>query len=267
MWNSVVGGNWSSTWMGLLWGALMIAAPAGAATVETTLPVSFVNLAGLTFSGNMLYAVDDLSEGIHELDPHTGQSVSNWTIPGFAEHLAGLAWDGNNFWYAAGHQIGRLSLGADSVATVTLSYRLSGTATDLVYANGSLNYPEYLGPIRELNPSTGQITGSVNLPSQTIYGLTFDGNNFLAGYGPGGGTGTVWSISPQNGAVLATWETGAPNIFALAYDQSSSTLYIGTANSGILVEQVPEPGSAALGVLGLAAALVQRRRNGLLSPG
>ena len=127
---------------------------------------------------------------------------------------------------------------------------------DLAYVNGNFRSPEYFGPIRTIDPSTGAIIGSIPSPSDTIFGLTFDGTALIAGDGL---SGTLWRISPQDGTVLDTWQSGGPNSCGLAYDLTSQTLFSGTASSGIMVVQVPEPGIAALTILGVIVALARNR--------
>jgi hypothetical protein len=254
----------------------------GPYVVIRTLPTSFTGLlGGLTFTGGSLYALDT-SGNIYQLNPLTGQTLADWSVPGLLiqsgdENPTGLAWDGNTFWMASyGTQnrnyIRGLTLGSSPIATVNITYHLSITSPlnwpmDLTYANGSLMYPQYMGPIREFNPATGQVVGSLPSPNNLVYGLTFDSQDLLAAYGPSGSApaGTVWRISAQTGAILDTWQTGAPDIYALAYDQLSQTLFIGTRNNGIIVAQAPEPGSITIGALGMIALLLSKastkRRN------
>lgn len=251
----------------------------GPYVVIRTLPTSFTGLlGGLTFTGGSLYALDT-SGNIYQLNPLTGQTLADWSVPGLLiqsgdENPTGLAWDGNSFWMASyGTQnrnyIRGLTLGLAPSVTINATYTLPTLSwpMDLTYANGLLMYPQYLGPIQEFNPVTGQIVGSLPSPDNHIYGLTFDGQDLLAAYGPAGSApvGTVWRISAQTGAILNTWQTGASSINALAYDQPSQTLFIGTGN-GIIVAQAPEPGGTAIGALGmivllLSKASIKRRKN------
>jgi hypothetical protein len=265
-----------SGWVTGLWKLVFVLLLAGAGTARgtpndfgpyvitrtLTPSYSYGALRGLTFTGGSLYALDQ-SGYIHQLNPLTGQSLMNWYVPGLNIQYAddnptGLAWDGNSFWMATyGTQyrnyIRGLTLGSSTNATVTITYQLPTTSViwpmDLTYVNGQLMFPQYSDSIREFNQGTGQLTGSLPSPSGLVYGLTYDGQNLLAGYGLGG---TIWRISTQTGAVLDTWETGVPNIISLAYDQLSQTLFIGTGSS-IVVAQAPEPGTLAIGVLGLMA--------------
>jgi len=239
----------------------------GPYVVTRTLPVSFINLGGLTFAGGSLYAVD-LVGNIHQLNASTGQSLADWSVPSLdGENATGLAWDGNDFLIASygtsyRQNIRRLTLGTSPSATVSATYALPRLSwpSDLTYADGQLIYPEYLGPIQKLDPATGQLVGSLPSPSDYVYGLTFDGQNFLAG----SFFGTIWRISAETGGILDTWLNVANNIYALAYDESSQSLFIGTRNNGIIVAQVPEPGSReiiALGILGLWFSKLSLKRS------
>ena len=238
----------------------------GPYVITRTLPTTsyvYLGLEGLAFMGGSLYVLD--FQGIHQVDPGTGQDLRDWSVPGLVwgqKDPSGLVWDGNTFWMSTENSINSISsltLGSGPSATIGVTYQLSSQPMDLAYANGSLFYPEYLGSIRQFNPGTGQITGSLPSPSDYIYGLTFDGENLLAGFGPGGSPpGALWQLSAQTGAILNTWQTGASDIQALAYDQSSQTLFIGTGTHGIIVAQAPEPGTVAIGALGMMALLLSR---------
>jgi glutamine cyclotransferase len=235
-----------------------------------TRTIQLYNPAGLDFIDNYLYSMEDYMGNIHKIDPATGNIVADFWVPGRSLHddmpydyPSGLAYDGTNFWMTTygPSNLRKLTLGSPPSVTVNAMYSLPDWTADLIYVNGFLYVPVmYESYIYKINPSTGAVVGTIPSPSQTIYGLTFDGQNLIAAYGPGGiGSGRIWVISPSDGTIIDEWETGLDVVTrGLAYDRCTDTLYIGT-NEGIMVAQTPEP--ATLFLLGLGGlALLRKRR-------
>jgi len=236
--------------------------------VVRTLPNPPHTTGGLAFFNGYLYSVEDTFARIYQIDPVTGQILANWTATGFSppsELPAGLASDGTGLWLLTRGQVNSLyhiSLGPSTNVTKLSRYSLAGQEEDLAYVNGFFMSPELNGPIRTIDPANGAFVGSIPSPYDATYGLTFDGSTLLAGNGL---NGTIWQISPQDGTVLDTWQSGVAQCRGLAYDLSSQTLFIATAGSGIVVAQIPEPKLS--GIVALAAViLIAKRRKGSRTP-
>jgi len=230
--------------------------------VVRTLPNPGLDIGGLAYYGGYLYSVEQTYANIHQIDPLTGQVLASWSVSGFyppSEVPTGLVYDGVSLWLSTRGQennLRRLSLGIPPNVSFTAQHGLSGWQMDLAYVNGNFMSPEYFGPIRTIDPSTGVIIGSISSPSETIFGLTFDGTALIAG---DGFSGTLWRISPQDGTVLDSWQTEGSNSRGLAYDLTSKALFIGGGSSGIMVAQLPEPGTVALTILGFMLFQVRNR--------
>jgi hypothetical protein len=239
----------------------------GPYTITRTLPSPPGNIGDIEFAQNSLYSLENYNGNIHKIDPVSGNILANFSVPGDSLHddlpydgPTGLAYDGTNFWMTTytPDYLRKLTLGSPPNVTVNNIYSLSNSPQDLTYANGFLYYPAYSGPICEVNPSTGSVIATIPSPSPYIYGLTFDGQNLLAGYGPSGtGSGKIWVISPGNGTILDTWDTGLDGILGMAYDQSTRTLYIG-GGFGIAVAEIPEPATICL--FAFAGLMLRRKK-------
>jgi DNA-binding beta-propeller fold protein YncE len=221
----------------------------------------------------------NLKGNISKLDPQTGSVLADYFIPGSSLHddlpfdqPTGLAWDGTHLYLGTRNPnfLRTLSIGVPPNVTVDRIDSLSslgpglGWPMDLAYADGSLYYPSYLGGILEIDPATATVLAEIPSPSPFIYGLTFDGQHLLAAYGPGGlGSGVIWVLSPTDGSILDTWNTGINSIVGLAYDRSSQTLYIGGGGGITVASQVREPPSLVLSApaILLVLAVTARREN------
>jgi len=215
--------------------------------VTGMLPSPPGGIGGLTFADGFLYSVEGYNGNIHKIDPQTGNVLGSYEVPGDSLHdnlpydgPEGLAWDGVDFYMAtrAPNWLRRLSLEVPPDVSVLSMHSLQDWydwPMGLTFADGYLYYPEYLGSIRKVDPSTGSTVQTLPSPSDFVYAITYDGHNLLAAYGPG--ETTIWVISPETGDVLETWSTtGLSGTWGLAYDQDTSTLYIGSW-SGIAVAE------------------------------
>jgi hypothetical protein len=241
--------------------------------VTRILPANYYG-GNITFADGSLYLLEGAFGYIHRLDPLTGSVLADYYVPGSSLHddqpydlPTGLARDENYFYMASRmpNYLRKLNLGTPPDVTVLSQTSLPYWPMDLTYANGYLYYPEYTGPIRKVDPSTGNVVGTLPSPDNYIYGMTFDGQNLIAANGVGvGDDKTFWVISPQDGSIQDTWTWTVPgwnntkNIYGLAFDQVSRTLYI-SYSSGIAVA-VPEPATLLLLGFGSLALLRKRRK-------
>jgi hypothetical protein len=209
-------------------------------------------LGDLAYADGFLYSSDYGYAYIHKQDPNTGQVLQNWAPLGTIQQLpTGLAWDGSNLWMAIRDErrICKLNLPATGNGSVASSFGvptspgLTGWPMDLAYANGYFYYPEYQGPIHKIDATTGVQVGTIPSPSGTVYGLTFDGQNLLASEGL---RDTLWVVSPQDGTILDTWQTGVSGIQGLAYDLTTHSLYMGNYTTVTVALMVPEPTTQAI---------------------
>lgn len=224
--------------------------------VNRTFALPSFALGDLAYANGFLYSSDYGHAYIHKLDSSTGQVLQDWAPFGTIQQLStGLAWDGINLWMVNRDEkrIYKLILpatGRGSVASsfvVPTSPGLTGWVMDLTYANGYFYYPEYQGPIHKIDAATGVQAGTIPSPSGTVYGLTFDGQNLLASEGNGVfPNDTLWVISPQDGTVLDTWQTGVSGMVGLAYDLTTHSLYMGNYTTVTVAQLVPEPSSQAI---------------------
>ena len=232
----------------------------GPYTISSILPRPSMSV-GITYDNEYLYTLTYWGESIQQLDPLNGNLIKTYSVPGVvagdhSEIGEGMTWDGTYLYTITRNYAGsirRLSLSSGDNAIVhSRAYtQMNEWPEALTYANGGFYFPEYLGPIRQIDPDTGAIVSTIPSPSQFIYGMAFDGDNFLAGYGPQSSSGNIWVVSPEDGTVLDTWQTSF-GVEGMHFDVESETLYI-LSSDGIIVA-VPEP--AALILVGIGVGLV-----------
>jgi DNA-binding beta-propeller fold protein YncE len=247
------------------------AAPITYGTITRTLPYPPGGVGGLTFSNGFIYSVENYDGNIHKIDPMSGNVVSSYRIPVSSMHNnffndlpTGIANDGTDFYLVTNGRdnLRELSLATEPEANILSTQSLPHWPKGLTYADGYLYYPDYLGPIYKIDPANGRVVSSIPSPSDTVYGLTFDGEYLLAAQGPGGfAHGTFWQISPDTGDIVNTWtKPYLSGIYGLAFDQDTDTLYVGTGRSGIMAMNaapVPVPaavwlfGSGLIGLIGI----------------
>lgn len=242
---------------------LMLASLAKAVPIGTTigpykvtrvLPPPPGGMGDIVFADEFLYSLENYDGIIHRLDPLTGNVLADYYVPGSSLHdnlpydgPRGLAYDGNHFYMATycPDYLRKLHLGTPPNVTIVSQTSLPGWPMDLTfsstYVNGYLYYPEYLGPIRRIDPSTGAVVGSFSAPSKFIYAMTFDGENLIAAYGPGGPSRVFWVISTEDGSIQDTWTVSGWDdyIGGLAFDQTLNRLYVSTGSSILVAELEP----------------------------
>lgn len=246
----------------------------GPYTVVRTLPLPSGGIGDLEFAGGYLYSVDDYNGNIHRLDPMTGQVLASWSVPDFSLHNSypdhmptGLAWDGTNMWMATRgpNYLRKLTLSVPPGVSVDAIYTMPSSPQDLAYCNGLLMYPEYLGPIRKVNPATGAAVGSIPSPNSFIYSLTFDGHNLVADAGLQSDD-RLWVVSPDDGSIIDIWHTGIGGMTGLAYDSDSRSLYMGYPCGVAVAQIIPEPRPLTF-LIGVGVGLSLRNRARRLGTG
>ncbi|MFH1801979.1 MAG: hypothetical protein ABH864_00845 [archaeon] len=228
------------------------------------------NLADIEFYNGSIYLLEEYNGLIHELDPKTGNTVDTFYINGLTNYWLppgnnptnslhddwpfdnprGLAQVNGKFYMATRLEeelLRELALNEPFPETIDPNkinrFKDQYGPTDLApSSDGNLFYSEYLGDINKIDPQTANVIYTIPSPSDFIYGLTFDGENLIAVYGPGGDQGkTFWLLDSQTGQVLETWtnQRWPDYISGLSYDQNTDTLYITTADR-IIIAQKPQ---------------------------
>ena len=223
--------------------------------------MGFSDVDGLAFDRQGgLWAVDDNTNRLLRIDTTTGVGTAVGSGFGSGYNDMGLAFgaDGTLFMASTnGSSDGRLY----TVNTTTGSATLVGDfdtssnlrVRSLAFANGVLYGWSNVDTLLNINTSTGQATtiGGFGFASETIGHDGMDADPL---------TGWLWALSEvENRTYTLDATTGAATVVATSLWCDGAACYDRGSFTGLAISAVPEPGTLALSLLGLAA-VVRRRR-------
>lgn len=137
--------------------------------------------AGTAFDGRYLYQIGE--NKIRKVDPKTGAVVATLPVPGDANDNTGLTWDAGTLW--VGQYKGRAIHQIDATTGKVLkTLRSDRFVTGVSFVDGDLwhgTYEEEKSELRRVDPATGRVLETLEMPEGGVSGLEANGDVLYCG--------------------------------------------------------------------------------------
>lgn len=240
--------------------------------VATPLRSGFGLISGMEGIGDDLFVFDQRDEGVTQLDPVSGATVSFSTLASNVvrgEGTFAMRADRTGFTSNSSGSDGEyFSFDLNANTTTSIGTGISFDGLDFapdgrLYALSQASSTTGGSELYILDPDTGSTTliGSTGVTSGALAGLVVADGDFIAGIGS-----SLYRIDPTDGSADFLFDPGIGNISGAAFLGSSNPIGVPGVPSGPSTS-VPAPGGLVLMVAGLFGLFGLRRRRGFPAAG
>jgi glutamine cyclotransferase len=143
--------------------------------------IEVVAEAGTAFDGEHFYQIGE--DKIRKVDPKTGRVVATLATPGMTKDNSGLAWEAGTLW--VGQFKGRAIHQIDATSGKVLkTLRTDRFVTGVSFVDGDLwhgTWEDDVGELRRLEPATGRVLETLEMPPGGVSGLEGRGDVLFCG--------------------------------------------------------------------------------------